>query len=117
MNPSNAPLFVTLGAALAAWSLAAHAQLTPQQRYEQQIAFCNSGRLPDPERNACVRDAGNLLDRRLGGTPRNQMTTSEDGRATIIGPAGLPPPDSGSTEVTSPHGPSTIVLAANETAQ
>lgn len=116
MKLRNTSLTLALGAATAAWSLtaAAQAQLTPQQRYERQLAFCNSGKLPDPERNACVRDAGSLLDRSLGGTPRNEVTTSEDGRATIISPAGLPPPNSGSDDVTSRDGRATIVLPADQ---
>lgn len=118
MKLRNAPLTLALGAATAALSLVAAAQspaqLTPQQRYERQLAYCNSGKLPDPERNACVRDAGNLLDRSLGGTPRNEVTTSQDGRATIISPAGLPPPNSGSDDVTSRDGRATIVLPANQ---
>ncbi|SFN14232.1 hypothetical protein [Variovorax sp. OV329] len=105
---------LAIGTVLAALSLGAAAQLTPQQRYERQIAECNSGKLPDPQRNACVRDAGRMLDQSLGGTPRNQATTSEDGRATIIGPAGLPPPNSGSNDVTSPDGRATIVLPADQ---
>ena len=112
----NAPLTSALGAAIAACSLAAPAQapaqLTPQQRYERQIAYCNSGKLPDPQRNACVRDAGLLLDQSVGGPPRNTQSTSEDGRATIIGPSGLPVPDSGSSAITSPDGRSTIVEPA-----
>ena len=116
MKLRNAPLTLALGAATAAWCLMASAQapaqLTPQQRYERQLAYCNSGNLPDPERNACVRDAGLMLDRAIGGTPRNAQTTSEDGRATIIGPSGLPAPDSGSSQVTSPDGRSTIVVPA-----
>ena len=103
--------------ALMALSLGAAAQapaLTPQQRYEQQIAYCNSGKPPDPVRNACVRDAGLALDRAGGGPPGNVTTTSEDGRATIVSPAGLPPPNSGSDEITSPDGRSTIVLPANQ---
>ena len=107
-----------VGAALAVASFGASAQapnqLTPQQRYQQQIAYCNSGRLPDPARNACVRDAGNLLDRSVGGPPPNEMSTSQDGRATIIGPSGLPPPNSGSDDVTSRDGRATIVLPANQ---
>ncbi|MBS0339436.1 MAG: hypothetical protein JSS56_02855 [Proteobacteria bacterium] len=113
----NSPLTFALGAAIAACSLAAAGQaqaqqLTPQQRYERQIAYCNSGNLPDPQRNACVRDAGLLLDQSTGGPPRNAQSTSEDGRATIIGPSGLPVPDSGSSAITSPDGRSTIVVPA-----
>jgi len=112
------PHTFALGAAIAAWNLVAAAQspapLTPQQRYERQLAYCNSGQMPDPQRNACVRDAGRLLDNSLGGTPRNEVTTSGDGRATIVSPAGLPPPDSGSDAITSGDGRSTIVLPANQ---
>ncbi len=116
MTLRNLPLTFALGIATAAFGLAASAQdtaqLTPQQRYERQIAYCNSGNLPDPQRNACVRDAGRMLDSSLGGPPRNAQTTSEDGRATIIGPAGLPAPDSGSSQITSPDGRSTVVVPA-----
>ena len=107
-----------LGAVLAVASVGASAQannqLTPQQRYERQIAYCNSGRLPDPARNACVRDAGNLLDRSVGGPPSDEMSTSQDGRATIISPSGLPPPNSGSDDTTSRDGRATIVLPADQ---
>lgn len=120
MTIRNSPLSIALGAAMAALSLPAAAQsqtqLTPQQRYERQLAYCNSGNLPDPQRNACVRDAGRLLDSSLGGTPRNEVTTSGDGRATIVSPAGLPPPDSGSDSITSGDGRATIVLPADRQA-
>ena len=105
------------GFALLTLSVAAAAQapaLTPQQRYEQQIAHCNSGQLPEPVRNACIRDAGLTLDKARGGPPGNVTSTSEDGRATIVSPADLPPPSSGSDEITSPDGRSTIVLPANQ---
>ncbi|MDM0112596.1 hypothetical protein QTI66_10590 [Variovorax sp. J22R133] len=85
-----------------------------QKRYEDQLAYCNSGRLPDPERNACVRDAGIDLDRARGGPPRNSMGTTQDGRATIIGPAGLPQPSGGTEEITSRDGRATIVLPADQ---
>jgi len=108
--------------ALLALSLQALAQspdlAAAQQRYERQLAYCNSGQLPDPERNACVRDAGLMLDRARGGRPpSNAATTSEDGRATIIGPAGLPPPNSGSDAITSGDGRSTIIVPADAPSQ
>ena len=102
------------GASLVATAQQRQQQLTPQQRYEQQLAYCNSGKLPEPARNACVRDAGNLLDRSVGGPPPNEMSTSQDGRATIISPAGLPPPNSGSDDTTSRDGRATIVLPADQ---
>jgi hypothetical protein len=106
------PLFLALAAAASLACPGAMAQ-SPQQRYEQQLAYCNSGKLPDPERNACVRDAGLMLDRARGGPPTNAVTTSEDGRATIVGPSGLPPPNSGSDDITSQDGRATIVLPAS----
>ena len=33
-----------------------------QQRYEREIATCNSGKLAAPAREACIRAAGNALD-------------------------------------------------------
>ncbi|MGR4868029.1 hypothetical protein ACIPRI_04070 [Variovorax sp. LARHSF232] len=115
---TSKPFALLIGTALCSASLLAAAQgqpqqLTPQQRYERQIAYCNSGKLPDPARNACVRDAGLALDR-ADGPPRDVPTTSEDGRATIISPAGLPPPNSGSDGVTSKDGRATIVLPADQ---
>jgi hypothetical protein len=107
-----ATALTTLTLGLAAWAQAPAA--TPQQRYERQIAYCNSGQLPDPGRNACVRDAGLALDRERGGPPTNQTSTSQDGRATIVSPAGLPPPNSGSDDVTSRDGRATIVLPADQ---
>jgi hypothetical protein len=101
------------GASLAATAQQRQQQLTPQQRYEQQLAYCNSGKLPEPARNACVRDAGNMLDR-ADGPPRDVTSTSQDGRATIVSPAGLPTPNSGSDDVRSKDGRSTIVLPADQ---
>ena len=92
----------------------APSQSTPQQSYERQLAFCNSGRLPEPQRDACVRDAGRQLDQALGKTPGNVVRTTPDGRATVVTPSGLPVPDSGSSETTSKDGRSTIVLPADQ---
>lgn len=87
----------------------------PQQRYNRLIARCNDGTMPDPERDACVREAGHAFDRaRLGssgdsetenrstvitpigvsieGTDSSTIYTSPDGRAVIVPPAGSPPP-------------------------
>jgi hypothetical protein len=84
-----------------------------QQRYEQQIAVCNSGNLPRPERDACVRDAGIALDQARGsGTPRSVDETTPDGRSTVVIQDGSPPPADDSDTVTSPDGRSTIVLPA-----
>jgi len=87
---------------------------SPQQRYERQLAMCNSGQLPDPQRNACVRDAGRMLDQSLGGTPRNVTTTTPDGRATVVNPNGLPVPNDDDDVRTSRDGRATIVLPADQ---
>ena len=85
-----------------------------QQRYERALAYCNNGSLPRPERDACVRDAGNAWDRARGGfSPTDDSdVTSPGGRATVIVPDGSPPPLSDSQTVISPDGRSTIVLPA-----
>jgi hypothetical protein len=84
---------------------------SPQQRYDRQIARCNSGQLPAPQREACVRDAGRLLDRANGGTaPSQSPQPSSDGRAIVMTPQGAPPPPSGSDYVTSPDGRAVIAV-------
>ncbi|MDM0077873.1 hypothetical protein QTH90_25920 [Variovorax sp. J2P1-59] len=84
-----------------------------QQRYQRALAYCNNGTLPRPERDACVRDAGNAWDRARGGiSTDDEDVTSPGGRATVVVPDGSPPPLSDSTTVTSPDGRSTIVLPA-----
>ncbi|MBS0430295.1 MAG: hypothetical protein JSR41_23665 [Proteobacteria bacterium] len=82
-----------------------------QQRYERQIAQCNSGQRPAPEREACVRNAGRLLDRANGGTPPQPVPQeSADGRAIVMTPPGAPPPRSASDYVTSPDGRAVIAV-------
>lgn len=115
MNPKR-----ILAAMLCAALLApASAQPTPEaqarQRYEREIAACNSGTLAAPAREACVRAAGNALDRALGGPPADVAAPSADGRATIVSPAGAPPSPSGSDAVRSRDGRATIVLPADRT--
>ncbi|CAN5455581.1 hypothetical protein BH11PSE7_BH11PSE7_24920 [soil metagenome] len=75
-------------------SLGAHAQ-TPgdlaqaQARYNTEIARCNSGTLAAPARDACVRDAGTVLDRARGAPPVPELATTHDGRATVMTPTPL----------------------------
>jgi len=83
-----------------------------QQRYEREIATCNNGSLAAPAREACIRAAGNALDRARGGPPTEVPQPSADGRATIVAPAGATPPSSGSDAITSRDGRATIVLPA-----
>jgi len=85
---------------------------TPQARYEHQIAVCNSGQLPAPQRDACVRDAGRLLDNRLGGPPEPVPQTSPDGQSTVISPPNQPVPSGDPTFVTSPDGRAVIGVPA-----
>ena len=59
-----------------------------QQQYELDIAICNTGGSPAPRREACVREAGQRLDRALRSTTQGSSMDSSDGRATVIvGPA------------------------------
>lgn len=89
---------------------AAQAQVgTPQQQqYEQQIARCNRAGLPAPQREACVRGAGQQLDRATsGGAPLQVPQRSADGRAEVMAPPrapGAPMPPSGPQFVPSPDG-------------
>jgi hypothetical protein len=96
----------------------APAQMAPdalQQRYEREIATCNSGKLAAPAREACIRAAGNALDRARGGPPAEVAQPSADGRATIVAPPGAAP-SSGSDAITSRDGRATIVLPAERAA-
>jgi hypothetical protein len=101
-------------AALAASSPAFCQMSSAEQRYNQTVAYCNSGNLARPERDACIRDAGIAFDRARGGAPAPDIdTTSPGGRATVVIPEGAPPPRSDSSTITSPDGDSTIVLPAD----
>jgi hypothetical protein len=84
-----------------------------QRRYEARIAECNGSGMPTPARNACVRNAGLLLDRTLGGPPANTEIDTQDGRATVIAPSGSIAPRAGSDTVTSGDGRATIVVPAD----
>ncbi len=95
-----------------AWAQPSVAQL----RYQQQIARCNDGTLPAPARDACVRDAGNLLDRIEGGPPPEAAVTSRDGRATVIAPEGTTPSSGGADTRPSRDGRAIVVPSAESAA-
>ncbi|MDM0016794.1 hypothetical protein [Variovorax saccharolyticus] len=80
-----------------------------QERHERQLAVCNSGKLPTPEREACVRDAGIALDRARGGPPANVTTRTPDRRATVVAPEGAPVP--GATDTVRSRRSTTVVPA------
>jgi len=80
-----------------------------QQRFDAQIAECNSGKLPAPEREACVRKAGHDLDRARGGPPRHVITRTPDRRSTVVTPEGAPVPASVSATRRTPDRRSTVV--------
>jgi len=102
-------------AAFAAWPQASPDLATARARYEQQIAMCNRGDLPAPEREACVRNAGLALDRARGGPPSTEVVApSADGRATIVTPDGAAVPPGGSDIMRSPDGRATIVRPADQ---
>jgi hypothetical protein len=116
-NPIALRVAVAWAAATLAAGAAAQAGSTAQQRYERALAACNRGSLPAPRREACVRAAGNALDRALGGTPAAAPRPSDDGRATVVSPPGAPPPSSGGgNAVPSSDGRATIVPPADRTA-
>jgi len=105
---------VAISGALMGLSFASVAQTQPnqaeaQRRYDAQIAKCNSGNLPAPERDACIREAGHELDRERGGPPRNVTTRTPDRRSTVVTPEGAPVPPSGATTVRTPDRRSTVV--------
>ena len=105
--------FVIFCAALLASAPALAQSAAAQRRYEQQIAICNSGNLPRPQRDACVRDAGIALDQARGSASSQDVDeTSPDGRSTVVIQDDSPPPADDSDTVTSPDGRSTIVLPA-----
>lgn len=82
-----------------------------QERYDRQIAQCNSPGRPAPQREACVRAAGRMLDRANGGVPPEPVPQpSADGRAIVMTPPGAPPPPSASDYVTSPDGRAVIAV-------
>ncbi|MDM0031018.1 hypothetical protein QTI33_02555 [Variovorax sp. J22P271] len=100
---------VLLAAALGAWAQTPTDLQQAQERHERQLAVCNSGKLPAPEREACVRDAGAALDRARGGPPANVTTRTPDRRATVVTPAGQPVP--GATETVRSRRSTTVVPA------
>lgn len=109
------PLRTALAGTLLAGALAASAQtatdlVQAQKRHDRQIAACNSGKLPAPEREACVRDAGAALDQARGGPPTT--VTNRTRRATIVSPAGAPVPSDGTETVRSRR--STTVMPADQ---
>jgi hypothetical protein len=98
-----------LGFALASVAQTPTNQAEAQRRFDAQIAKCNSGNLPAPERDACVRKAGHDLDRARGAPPRNVTTRTPDRRSTVVTPEGAPVPPSGTTTVRTPDRRSTVV--------
>ena len=108
--------FLCAGLAAASAAQTPPAPDAAQQRYEREIAACNSGRLAAPAREACIRAAGTALDRARGGPPAEVPQPSNDGRATIVAPPGAAPSSGGPDTITSRDGRATIVLPADRTA-
>lgn len=60
-----------------------------QQQYDLDIAICNTGGFPAPQRDACIREAGQRLDRSLQPATQGAAVQNVDGRATVVvDPAG-----------------------------
>lgn len=104
-------LCVVLALASAAPARAQQPADRAQERYDSDIAACNRGDLPDPLRRACVRAAGERLDRARGVAPADTAVTSPDGRATVIVPEGATLPPTSSDAVPSRDGRSSVVPA------
>ena len=87
----------------------------PQARYDRELARCHRGTLPAPARDACVRQAGLAFDRATGGITGTRLTTSPDGRATVMEPStGTPVAQPraatpSSPLITTPDGRATVV--------
>ncbi len=93
-----------------AQTAASDAARLPQQRYEREVASCNNGALAAPEREACIRSAGQQLDGARGQPPVDAPVTTPDGRAIIVMPEGAAPPAGASpTTDTSRDGRATVV--------
>lgn len=114
MNP-RFQLLAAVAATLFAGAAGAQSADGAQQRYDSEIARCNSGNLAAPAREACVRAAGLALDRARGGPPVEVPVTTPDGRSTVVTPAGGPRPADASDTRTSTDGRATIVLPAGRT--
>ena len=82
-------------------------QPDPKARYEREIARCNRGNMPAPEREACVRQAGLAFDKATGGITGSRETTSPDGRATVMEPSTGTSEPSGSRRSTASPSPLT----------
>lgn len=117
-------LWAARAAAMGALALCAltltHAQTTSadfKARFDREVALCNQSGLPDPAREACIRQAGLAFDRATGGVTGSEQVTTPDGRATVIvpttgaaEPAGSPrPSDAPSALTTTPDGRATVV--------
>jgi hypothetical protein len=103
------------GALASVSSFALAAQPAPdlaeaQRHFDEQVAYCNSGQLPRPQRDACIRDAGRALDQARGGPATGRTTRTADRRATVVKPEGSPVPSGGSKTIKSSDRRSTIVV-------
>ena len=115
IKPLLAPAALALG--LAVWVPSALPQGgTAQQRYERQIAACNSGNLSAPQRQGCIRAAGSALDDARGGPAAEAPVATPDGRATVVMPPGARAPATGAELTTTPDGRATIVPPADRSA-
>ncbi|MEH3087219.1 MAG: hypothetical protein PGN26_11975 [Xylophilus ampelinus] len=107
-------------AAAASQAQSVAADRAAQIRYERQIEACNQPDRPAPERRACIRAAGAALDRVTGGPSSDVQTTSEDGRATILAPAGIGSREGDPSDITpqtrtSGDGRSTVLIPSDST--
>lgn len=97
------------GARVGAQPASADPLAAAQQRYEREVAICNNGAMAAPQREACVRGAGQQLDRARGLPPMDATVTTTDGRATVVQPEGAAQPAGTSATDTSRDGRATVV--------
>ncbi len=80
-----------------------------QQQYELDIAVCNTAGFPAPQRDACIREAGQRLDNARNAPEAGAAISNEDGRATVVAEPGRQSAMRGSTLRTTTDGRATVV--------
>lgn len=81
------------------------------QQFQRDVAACQQAGLPAPEREACIRAAGQRLDRARGVLPADTVQTTPDGRASVVTPPGDPLPLAPAEPVTSQDGRANVIPA------
>jgi hypothetical protein len=83
-----------------------------QQQYELDIAICNTAGFAAPQREACIREAGQRLDRVRNAPPAGSTSDNQDGRATVVADPASASALQGSALQTTTDGRATVVVPA-----